>query len=527
MAQNGVAQKEHERNYDWTLDNILNYTNTIGEKHKIDVTLLYSRESREGDLTQARANDFVSQALGFNALALGAVQESLSQRDAQNSLSQMGRLNYVFDRKYAFTYTARRDGFSAFAENNKYAIFQAGAFAWTASNEAFLEDSKWLNYLKLRLSFGENGNQGINRFSSLSKINTSQYLFGDGGSSVSTFNIETLANSELSWESTASKNIGLDFQVLDNKISGSFDAYLSNTKDLLQLRSIPSITGFDQVLTNIGEVENKGFEFSINSRNYDNPNFGWDTNIVFSSSKNKIISLGGVDANADGIEDDDVANGWFIGQPIDAVFGFKTNGIYQLNDTDILSGFGPGDFRIVDKNDDGAITPADREILGRTSPNYIISLGNTLRYKGFSFYMLISSTQGGGENNAYIGDNYDTRSVNPRGFTTFTERFNVHNVPYWTASNPSNLYPRLDYVAPFDHPIIEDRSFVRIQDISLSYNFNEKVLNKIGFTSLQIFTSIKNAHTFTDWTGYNPETSTTVKGSPNLSSYTFGLNFGF
>ncbi len=150
MAQNGVAQKEHERNYDWTLDNILNYTNTIGEKHKIDVTLLYSRESREGDLTQARANDFVSQALGFNALALGAVQESLSQRDAQNSLSQMGRLNYVFDRKYAFTYTARRDGFSAFAENNKYAIFQAGAFAWTASNEAFLEDSKWLNYLKLR-----------------------------------------------------------------------------------------------------------------------------------------------------------------------------------------------------------------------------------------------------------------------------------------------------------------------------------------------------------------------------------------
>lgn len=527
MAQNGVAQKEHERNYDWTLDNILNYTNTIGEKHKIDVTLLYSRESREGDLTQARANDFVSQALGFNALALGAVQESLSRRDAQNSLSQMGRLNYVFDRKYAFTYTARRDGFSAFAENNKYAIFQAGAFAWTASNEAFLEDSKWLNYLKLRLSFGENGNQGINRFSSLSKINTSQYLFGDGGSSVSTFNIETLANSELSWESTASKNIGLDFQVLDNKISGSFDAYLSNTKDLLQLRSIPSITGFDQVLTNIGEVENKGFEFSINSRNYDNPNFGWDTNIVFSSSKNKIISLGGVDANADGIEDDDVANGWFIGQPIDAVFGFKTNGIYQLNDTDILSGFGPGDFRIVDKNDDGAITPADREILGRTSPNYIISLGNTLRYKGFSFYMLISSTQGGGENNAYIGDNYDTRSVNPRGFTTFTERFNVHNVPYWTASNPSNLYPRLDYVAPFDHPIIEDRSFVRIQDISLSYNFNEKVLNKIGFTSLQIFTSIKNAHTFTDWTGYNPETSTTVKGSPNLSSYTFGLNFGF
>jgi TonB-linked SusC/RagA family outer membrane protein len=527
MAQNGIAQKEHERNFDWTLDNILNYTNTIGEKHKIDLTFLYSRESREEDLTQGRANDFVSQALGFNALGLGAVQESFSRREAQNSLSQMGRLNYVFDSKYAFTYTARRDGFSAFSENNKYAIFQAGAFAWTASNEAFLEDSKWLNYLKLRLSFGENGNQGINRFSSLSKINTSQYLFGDGGSSVSTLNIETMANSELSWESTASTNIGLDFQILDNKISGSFDAYLSNTKDLLQLRSIPTITGFEQVLTNIGEVENKGFEFSINSSNYDTPNFGWDTNVVFSSSKNKIISLGGVDANEDGIEDDDIANGWFIGQPIDAVFGFKTDGIYQLNDTDILSGFGPGDFRIVDTNNDGTITPDDRQILGRTSPNYIISLGNTIRHKGFSLYILINSIQGGGKNNAYIGDNYTSRSVSPRSFSTYVERFNIHNVPYWTPSNPTNLYPRLDYDAPFDHPIIEDRSFVRIQDISLSYNFNEKVLNKIGFTSLQLFTSIKNAHTFTNWTGYNPETSTSVKGSPTLSSYTFGLNFGF
>jgi len=527
IAQNGIARKQHVRNFDWTLDNILNYTKTIGEKHRLDLTLLYSRESRDFDRTIAEASDFVSQELGFNALGLGAVQESSSTREAQNSLSQMGRLNYAFDNKYAFTYTIRRDGFSAFAESNKYATFQAGAFAWTVSNESFLENSKWLDYLKLRLSYGENGNQGIDRFSSLARINTSQYLFGNGGGSISTFNIETLANSELTWETTTSKNVGLDFQIFNSKISGSFDAYISNTKDLLQLRSIPTITGFEQVLTNIGEVENKGFEFSLSSKNFDNPNFGWDTSIIFSSSRNKIISLGGVDADGDGIEDDDIANGWFIGQPIDAVFGFKTDGIYQLNDTDILSGFEPGDFRIVDTDESGDITTNDRQILGTTSPDYIVSLGNTFRYKGFSLYVLINSIQGGGKDNFYVGDNYNTRSVNPRGFSTFTERFNVQNVPYWTPNNPTNLYPRLDYVAPFDHPILEDRSFVRIQDISFAYNFGEKVLNRIGFANLQMYVSIKNAHTFTDWTGYNPETSTSVKGFPSLSSYTFGLNFGF
>jgi TonB-linked SusC/RagA family outer membrane protein len=527
IAQNGIAEKLHERNFDWTLDNILNYTRNIRDKHRIDLTLLYSRESRDLDLTEARANDFVSQELGFNALGLGAVQQSRSRREAQNSLSQMGRLNYAFDNKYAFTYSIRRDGFSAFAENNKYAIFQAGAFAWTMSNEAFLENSEWLNYLKLRLSYGENGNQGIDRFSSLSRINTNQYLFGNGGSSISTFNISTLANSELTWETTTSKNLGLDFQIFDNKISGSFDAYISNTKDLLQLRSIPSITGFENVLTNIGEVENKGFEFSLNSKNFDNPNFGWDTSIVFSLSRNKIISLGGVDADADGIEDDDIANGWFIGQPLNAIYGFKTDGIYQLNDTDILSGYIPGDFRIVDKNGDGAITPDDRQILGFRSPNYIVSLGNTFRYKSFSLYVLINSTQGGGSDNFYLGDNFDTRSVNQRGFSTYTERFNIQNVPYWTPNNPTDLYPRLDYVAPFDHPILEDRSFVRIQDVSFAYDFNDRTLTKFGFSNLQMYVSLKNVQTLTNWSGYNPETGTSVRDTPRPSSYTFGLNFGF
>lgn len=525
-TQNGIAYRNYSRNFDWTFDNILNYKRIFNDRHSVDLTFLLSRESRNLDQTFARANDFVSQDLGFNALNLGAVQLSASNRESQNSLSQLGRINYGLDNKYSFTYTVRRDGFSAFAENNKYAVFQAGAFAWTITNENFLNKSNWLNYLKLRVSAGENGNQAIDRYSSIARINNSQYIFGNDGGSTATFGLISLANNDLSWETTFSKNLGLDFQLFDSRLSGTVDVYQSNTEDLLQLRSIPSITGFETILTNIGEVENKGVEFSLNSTNILNEKFSWQTGFVFSLNRNKIITLGGVDADENGIEDDDISNGWFIGEDINSIFGYKTNGIYQEDDV-IPDNFRPGDFKIMDTNDDGIIGPDDRQILGTTSPNYIFSLSNTFNYKQFSLYVLINSTQGGGSDNFYVGDNYDTRSVNRRTNTTFSERFNVQDVPYWTPSNPTNNFPRLDYSPPFDHPILEDRSFTRIQDVSLSYNFKSQILDKIGLTNLKFFTSIKNLHTFTNWTGYNPETASTVQNLPLISSYTFGLDLSF
>lgn len=526
QVQNGYANKEDQKYYDWTLDNILNYRKLIANKHSFDVTLLLSREYRNIDEIFAQGSNFVSQALGFNDLDLAEVHEVSSNLEAQNSIAQMARLNYSFDERYAFTFTFRRDGFSAFAEGNKYSNFPAAAFAWTLTNEKFMQEINWLDYLKLRLSYGKNGNQAIGRYSSLARIGTDNYLFGNGGSSVATFNFNSLANESLTWETTLSKNIGIDFQIVNNKISGSVDAYMSNTQDLLQQRSLPRISGFGSVLTNIGEIENKGIEFTLNTQNITKAKFTWNTGFIFSLNRNKIVSLGGLDADGDGVEDDDISNSWFIGHDINTIFGYKTNGIYQL-DEEMPSGFRPGDFRIVDVNNDGELTPDDRTILGISSPNYRFSITNTFTYKQFSLYTLVNSVQGGGNNNYYLADNYETRSVNRKTNTTFSERFNLQDVPYWTPDNPTNEYPRLDYNPVFPHEILEDKSFIRIQDVTLSYRFNDTLLNKIKFEKLRVFASIKNLYTFTKWTGYNPETASTIRDIPFLRSYTIGLDFNF
>ena len=527
QLQNGIARKENQRFYDWTLDNIVSYKKIFAEKHSLDLTLLFSREYREIEGTFAQSSNFVSQALGYNGLGLGEVQQVSSNLEEQNSIAQMARLNYNFDNRYAITATVRRDGFSAFAEGNKYATFPSVALAWTPTNEAFLQNSNWLNYLKVRASYGINGNQAIDRYSSLARIGTSQYLFGNDGTTITTFTFSSLGNDQLTWETTTAKNLGIDFEIFNNRISGAVDAYMSSTEDLLQSRRIPQVTGFESILTNIGEVENKGIEISVNTDNLVNAALSWKTGLAFSLNRNKIVSLGGVDADGDGVEDDDIANGWFIGETFDAIYGFKTEGIYQLNDDIISNAYQPGDFRIVDVNEDGNITPADRTILGTESPNFRLSMSNTLKYRQFSLYVLVNSVVGGGRENFYVGDNFDTRSVNRRGFTTFSQRFNLQDVPYWTPNNATNDYPRLDYTPPFDHPILEDRSFVRIQDISLAYNFSQSFLDNILLRKLRIYASIKNLHTFTKWSGYNPESQSTIRSLPFLRSYTLGIDFSF
>ncbi|HYH56807.1 MAG TPA: hypothetical protein VD772_09365, partial [Anseongella sp.] len=198
--------------------------------------------------------------------------------------------------------------------------------------------------------------------------------------------------------------------------------------------------------------------------------------------------------------------------------------IYQLDDSDIPAGFEPGDFRIADTDKDGEITPDDRVILGNTQPNYSFSISNTLSFRNFSLYLLINSIQGG--NNYYLGNNNATRNVNAPT-TTFSERFNLQDVPYWTPDRPSDEYPRINYNPSFPHPVLEDRSFVRIQDVSLSYNFNKAVLDKIGLNGLRLFISAKNLHTFTKWTGYDPENATTLSNFPFLRTYTMGVDFKF
>ncbi len=524
-VENGIATKTEQENLDWTFDNFLNYRKVFKDVHSLDVTFLYSRERQRVDFTRARGNNFFTQALGFNNLGLAEVQQVGSEFEDQNSVAYMGRFNYSYDGKYAITLTARRDGFSGFSTNNKYATFPSVALAWTVTNEEFVRNLSWLNYLKLRLSYGENGNQAVGRFQSLARIGTNQYVFGGGGTTTTTF-VNSIANNNLTWETTTAKNIGIDFDLLNSKLSGSIDVYSSDTKDILLQRALPETSGFEDVLTNIGQVHNHGVEVSLNSINVKNENLSWETGVVFSLNRNRIDKLTGEDADGDGVEDDDIRNGWFIGESLFSIFGYKTNGIHQLEDSDIPAGFAPGDFRIVDTNNDGELSPEDRVILGNRLPNYTFSIANTLRFKNFALYVLVNSIQGGGNDNYYVGNNNATRNVNAP-FTTFSERFNVQDVPYWTPSRPSNEYPRVDYNASLPHPILEDRSFVRIQDVSLSYTFDEAVLSKLKLNSFRLYVSAKNLKTFTNWSGYDPENATTLSNFPFLRSYTLGADFRF
>jgi len=521
---NGIGNKNIFESLDWTLDNILNYKRTFS-KHSVDITFLYSRERNRIDSSGLSGSNFFTEATDYNNLNIAQVQQVGSNYEQQNSIAYMGRLNYGFDNRYAITFTARKDGFSGFAENNKYAVFPSVAFAWTITNEKFMEKIDLLNYLKLRVSYGRNGNQAVGRYQSLARMVSDQYLFDQ--QTVTSVYVNSMANDDLTWETTTTKNIGIDFIILDQRINGTVDAYSSNTTDILLRRALPQTSGFQEIFTNVGQVHNQGIEITFNSINIKNDlrKFRWETGLIFTLNRNRIDKLTGEDADKNGREDDDIRNEWFIGESLGSIYGYKTDGIYQQNEASIPSGFKPGDFRIVDVNKDGKLTPEDRLILGNRLPNYSFSISNTFRFGNFGFYVLVNSIQGG-HNNSYVGNNYATRSPNAP-FTSFTERFNIQDVPYWTPIRPSNDYPRINYNPTLPHPVLEDRSFIRLQDISLSYTFGKNVLDKIRLNNLRVYASAKNLYTHSKWTGYDPENASTLINFPLMRTYTIGIDFKF
>ena len=524
--QTGEASKANESYYDYNLDNILTYSHTFG-KHDITATLLYGSIQRKFDSTNARATGFSSLTLGYNNLGLGTNQFTASDAWQESLAYQMARVNYKFNNRYLVTATVRRDGFSGFAKNYKYALFPALGLSWIASEESFIKNITQIDLLKVRATFGVSGNQ-TGRYSSIPRVNSAAaYIFGDGGTTVFGQSVNTLGNDNLKWERTKEINIGLDFGIIKNRISGSFDFYQKNTSDLLFSVNIPTITGFSNIQSNVGKIRNTGFEANVTGRILDATDFKWSTTLNFSLNRNKIVSLLGVDANGDGVEDDLVSSGLFIGKPITEIFDYQRNGIYQLNDTR-LPGFPVGSARIVDQNGDGQITTDDRVFLGNRDPNYRFSMLNNFSYKGFSLTVFINSVQGG--NNTYLAGNTPMyyREDN-------TIRWNeLQGVDYWSPTNPGGKYPRniSGAHAKFEPTYYENRSFIRLQDVSLGYNFAGTLLKKIKAQSINVYVSGKNLATWTKWDGWDPEALNTDGipsglvngGRPVMRAFTFGIN---
>ncbi|MXN90120.1 SusC/RagA family TonB-linked outer membrane protein [Flavobacterium sp. Sd200] len=520
----GAAYKNHTRYNDYTLDNIVNYKRNFG-RHDIDVTLLYGAIERESTITESNSSDISSLIMGYNSLEQGINQfaNSGAWREALNY--QMARVNYKFKDRYLLTATVRRDGASVFAKNEKWAIFPSAALGWIVSEESFLKDNKTLNFLKVRANYGATGNT-LGRYQSLPTFGRGRsYVYGDGGTPVFGQNATRLENPNLRWEKNIGLNFGLDFGLFNKRLSGTVEYYRNKTDDLVFSVPLPALVGIQSILTNVGEVQNKGLEIQLTSQNIKGEDFSWSTTANFSTNKNEIIALTGEDIDGDGREDDLTSAGLFIGQSTGAIFGYKYDGIYQIGD-DIPSGYSPGTQRIVDVNGDGQITADDRVILGQTNPAYRVSLLNTVTYKGFTLNIFFNSIQGGKD--GYLGNMLPTSVGGLRNDNSV--RYNYFSdIDYWSPRNPNGEFPRSIVAPSISTPVYRDRSFIRLQDVSLSYNFNQKLVKQLGVSDVSLFVSGKNLATWTKWKGWDPETGQGLdeNGRPVMKSYSVGVNITF
>jgi TonB-linked SusC/RagA family outer membrane protein len=483
----GTAQVDNTETKNWLIENILTYEKSW-KKHRFDATGLYSAQQTNYFLSSTTAAGFINDALSFKNLSSASTTTATTNSYQTNLLSQMLRVNYSYDSRYLLTATARRDGYSAFGSGtSKYGIFPSVALGWNVSRESFMTGSRKISNLKLRLSYGLVGNQAISPNATATTLSNIRLPYNG----ISTIGIaaNVLGNNQLNWESTYSGNAGIDFGFFNNRISGTIDVYSTRTKDLLLYRALPSITGYNRVLANLGKVSNKGIEVSVRSQNVTEKNFRWESAVNFSTNKNKIIDLYGD-------EQSDIGNRWFIGQPINVVYDYKLVGIWQAGE-DVSKwdpGAKPGDLKFADMNGDGKITPEDRVILGQTTPKWYGGLTNTFHYKNFHLNIFIQTAQGALRNNATID------------FRDLAGRQNLPaEVGYWTAANQSNTRPSLTYTNARLYGYPQDASYTRIKDVTLSFTAPQTLLDAIKLAGLTFYASGRNLATFTKWVGWDPE----------------------
>ncbi len=514
----GSAYKRDENYYDYTFDNIVNYDQKFG-KHGISATFLYGVVERKYNYTSARAEGFDRLNLSYNNLSLGKKQEVASSAWHEALNYQMLRANYNFTGKYLLTATLRRDGFSGFAKNNKFATFPSFSLGWILSEESFFK-AKWVDFLKIRGGYGVSGNQ-TSRYKSLSRVKSEPgYVFGDGGTPEIRQEVTSLASPNLKWEKTGGFNIGIDYSLIDQRLNGSLELYQTTTKNLLFDVAIPEITGFKTMSTNLGELSNKGIEFVITSTNIRTNDFEWSTTFNISSNTNKIKTLLGVDKDGDGKEDDLVASTLFIGKSLSAIYNYRVDGLYQLTD-EIPKGFYPGNYKIVSTDDNPDITANDRVVIGKGDPAYRFGILNKLKYKDFTFSFFINSIQGGSD--GYLGSNSASLA---RSDNTLRTNY-ISEYDYWSPRNPNATYARSIGSPAIVPTIYQSRSFVRLQDVNLSYQFPKKIIKSLHIEDLSLFISGKNLLIWTDWKGWDPEANSTYAGRPVLKGYSFGLNLNF
>jgi TonB-linked SusC/RagA family outer membrane protein len=523
VERKGWATTYGRYNEEWVIENLLNYKKDFGD-HSLFLTGLYSAQKTQSKLQQVSGQNFTSDIRTYYQYGATDVINLADDFTESTILSQMLRANYGFKSKYLLTLTARRDGYSGFGAETKFGIFPSIAVAWNATKEEFVQDlgMDWLDAFKLRLSYGENGNMAISPYRTLPELSSLNYLDGNLNSAFGHFP-QALGDPTLGWETSETMNLGADFSLFKGRIQGSADFFKTRTTDLLLNKTISPVNGTTSITQNIGETKNKGFEFQVSSVNLENNNFSWSTDATFSLYRSQIVNVGLTDSL--GNYTDDLGSRWFIGQPVNVLFGYKYGGVWQLDD-DIANSHQPdalpGDVKVVDINGDGEITTDDRGILGNSQPKFTIGINNTLKYKNVSLSFFIYSVQGVTKSSPLWG--------------TFVNNYqaNIYNYDFWSETNPTNEFPaNRENNNKYGASRLEDASFTRLKDVTLNYSFNKNLISKFKLNQLDIFFNAKNLFTITNYKyGMDPEfdgVSVTNGNSaiPLSKTYLIGLKLGF
>ncbi|WP_426061788.1 SusC/RagA family TonB-linked outer membrane protein [Hymenobacter sp. B1770] len=515
-SQASIANNQN-RNLSW--ENVLTYRKDIGE-HSLTATGVGSI------LTFTNTNSFVGGAnqvlpsQSFYNLAGANQNPFFGSGFAQNKLiSFTGRVNYGFKGKYLLTLTGRSDGSSKLGPGNKWAFFPSAGLGWRLIDEPFMKTQKALTELKLRGSYGISGNDVINAYATQGALQLIQFGYNDAGATPAYGIAPTIGNPDLKWELTTTADFGVDFGLLDNRLTGTVDYYDARTNDLIFPYTLPLLTGVTTVNRNIGKTRNRGIEVALTSQNLRGKSFTWSTTATFAANRETIVSLPNGNVVAD-----DYRNSLIQGQPAQIYYDYKKIGIWQLGEETEAAKYGaiPGDIKVADLSGpdgvpDGRITSADRTIIGSRVPKWTGGLSNDFRYHGFDLNVLLVARVG-----QWISSDYYakyTRSGNNNGAV----------VDYWTPENPTNEYPRpnatrsLSYVTTLTE---RQASFAKVRNITLGYTLPKAATSFLHIDNIRLYLSGKNLYTFSDLKDFDPEGEGVID-RPLNRVYVVGLNVGF
>ncbi|HSC53928.1 MAG TPA: TonB-dependent receptor [Phnomibacter sp.] len=521
-AGKGLGTSYWFRNARWINNDYVNYSGTFGEKHKIDATAGFAFENTEINDTYAEGQDFPDIAL--KTLASASTPTDVGGTYQENNLrSLFARLNYTYNGKYLLGASIRNDADSRLGTNYKDGTFWSASLGWLMSEEKFMQGFKAISFLKPRVSYGTSGNNtGIGFYQATSQYGSVTYG-NSGGLGVSNF-----GNDDLRWENVAMFDVGIDFGFFDNRLTGEVDWYNKKTTDMLLNTPVTAVSGTTAILGNVGEMENKGIELTLNSVNVQNKDWRWTTSINVSKNKNKLLKLDGEQTE---ILPNDArfANALIIGQPIGVFYAPKFLGANPDN--------GDPQFLGADGKPTREYDDAQRMIIGDPNPDWFAGLTNTVTWKGLEFSFLFQGVfgnqvmDGAGGFMSASGDWFDNQT---------RDQLNA-----WKKPGDVTMVPqaRLNWLGDWASPLVSSRymydaSYVRLKSLTLAYNVPTKWMGKVGLNTARVYLSGVNLLTFTDYPGWDPEVNTDYRAgnvnqggdfyaAPQIKSWVFGLNLGF